>query len=147
MRRYPDKKSFLDNIEARLHKGWKQSRIDELNMQALQEYRIAAAFVVGALGVAYELVNNSELSEKAEDIVKQCKEVLRDTSVYINDPLHRDKKFSNNLKDAVKKADEAVVCAGNFLNNLTILFPEESQETLLEGRNICDSAFKRKSFS
>lgn len=149
MERYPNRDEFKKSTGIlSLEHDWLQKFVDEHNIQALGERRVAVAFAVAILSVVAETPEVSGRGDSPQktirEVVAECQSVLEDNSVYILD----DSEISENskfLEDACEKALKAVSQAGNLCNNLPLLFSNnaEVEKLILQARDMCDSAAKR----
>jgi hypothetical protein len=107
-------------------------------VQALCDYRKAAAFAVAILSVV-EISDNRYI----EEVLAECEAILVDEVVYILDGGEVEAVESKRLKDSVSRAQEAIAHAGNICNNfMPGTIPEGIHEVVLRARNICDEAIK-----
>lgn len=154
MKMYPNVCVFRNEIQADDNK-FSQRVMDKFHIQVLQDYRIAAAFVVGMLktfamrkGIV-DGINYDEINEFAKGVLSECNAVLADESIFIMNG-RRNKKASKGLEEAVKKASDAVAHAGNFCNNplpLLLRTRDEFMPLAYQARELCDKATRRISYS
>jgi hypothetical protein len=147
VKHYPSKEYFRKILYADFDKlGIEQSLIDELYIQVLQEYRIAAAFVIGVLSVIE--TKDDRMTQGVKDVITKCEEVLSDDSVY-EMTGRSNRKISKKLEDAVKKADD-VICIAEGLCNCALPLaglPDNVLSVVLRARDICMHATRRRRYS
>ena len=145
MKRYPSIDYYRQEIATWDSKGFRQRLIDGYHVQVLQACRTAVAFAVAIISVVE--FPDKRLQAYALEVIAGCENILKDDSVYVVSG-RSSAKFSKQLQDAVRKAENAVVLAGNFCNNLVPgIVPEKIHEVLLRARDICDEAMKWKRYS
>jgi hypothetical protein len=146
MRRYLGISDFRNAISALIsEKGFQQRLIDEYHIQVLQDYRVAAAFLIPTLSMI-ELPDANH-QKVISQIITQCEAILADDCVYMmtgdDSPV-----ATTLLREAVIIADEAIIHAGNLCNNFVSgILPPKIHEIVLKARDICDTATKRKRYS
>ena len=139
MKTYSSRLEFREAVRASIRKnGFQQKWIDGARVQALCDYRKAAAFVVAVLSVI-EISDGRYIKE----VLAECEAVLVDDVVYVLDGEGADEVESKMLKNSVSRAQEAIAHAGNICNNfMPGTMPERIHEVVLRARNICDEAIK-----
>ncbi len=132
-------------IEVQNRTGFRQRVIDVYHVQVLQKYCVAAAFAIPVLKLVEDLDKN--LHQCISRVIDECEAVLADESIYLASGK-RNLRLSRHLEKQVRKADDAIVHAGNILNNMIPLMPISERILLvgLRARDICDQATKRKRF-
>jgi len=139
MKTYPSRLEFKGAVRASIREnGFQQEWIDSARVQALYDYRKAAAFAVAVLSVV-EISDNRYIKE----VIAECEAILADEVVYVLGSVEADAVESKKLKDSVFRAQDAVAHAGNICNNFmpgSVL--ERIHEVVLRARNICDEAIK-----
>ena len=122
--------------------GLHRRDINEYHIQVLQDYRIAAAFVIPILSLSIAKTTVKKFRKSMRSTLRECRAVLKNDSVFLMSNFDNQKK-SKRLENTIKKADEAVIHAGNICNNMAATMPEEIQALMSEARIICDFAVKR----
>lgn len=139
MKRYSDRLNFSRAVRASIRKNGFQKRwIDSARLQALYDYRKAAAFVVAVLSVI-EISDNRYIKE----VLAECEAVLADEAVYVLGDEEDDVAESKRLTLSALRAREAIAHAGNICNNfMPGTMPKMIHEVVLRARDICDKAIK-----
>lgn len=143
MKRYKSRNDFRKTITGLISKkGFQQDLLDEYHIEVLEGYRIAAAYCIPVLTLMITASNGSFLSE----IIKECRGILTKGKIFMLS-ASSNLKASRALERAVKEADKCIVMAGNVCNNGLCQAPDYLKELLMEARDVCDAATKRKRYS
>lgn len=144
MKRYKDRITFRKVFGAILSSHDLHRRdINEYHIQVLQDYRIAATFVIPILSLSIAKTTIKKFRKSMKSTLRECRAVLKNDSVFLMSNSDNQKK-SKRLESTIRKADEAIIHAGNICYNMATSMPEEIQLLMLEARRLCDFAVRRK---